>query len=56
MAASARRLADVLLQFDVTWDLYAMKANNLLELLPKEFKKFLPPTPEAAAKVGLESQ
>jgi hypothetical protein len=39
-AGSARRLADVLLQFDVTWDLYAMKAGSLLELLPREFAKF----------------
>jgi hypothetical protein len=47
-AGSARRLANVLQQFDVTWDLYAMKGNNLLELLPREFQKFRP-TPEVAA-------
>lgn len=41
-AGSARRLADVLLQFDVTWDLYAMEARSLVELLPKEFNKFRP--------------
>jgi hypothetical protein len=46
-AGSARRLADVLLQFDVTWDLYAMKASSFLELLPKEFAKFrAAPMPE----------
>jgi hypothetical protein len=37
---SARRLADVLNQFDVTWDLYAMDATHLLQLLPREFERF----------------
>src|SRR5262249_11852361 len=36
-AGSARRLADVLNQFDITWDFYAMDSVNLLSLLPKEF-------------------
>jgi hypothetical protein len=49
-AGSARRLADVLLQFDVTWDLYAMNADNLLNLLPGEFSRFRPAEP--AAKAG----
>jgi hypothetical protein len=48
-AGSARRLADVLLQFDVTWDLYALPADRLLGLLPKEFSKFKPPAQMAAA-------
>lgn len=39
-AGSPRRLADVLNQFDVTWDLYAMTAGDLLELLPREFERF----------------
>jgi hypothetical protein len=39
-AGSARRLADVLEQFDVTWDLYAMTSVNLLVILPKEFDRF----------------
>lgn len=48
-AGSARRLADVLLQFDVTWDLYSLPADKLLNLLPKEFAKFKPPAEVAAA-------
>lgn len=39
---SARRLADVLNQFDVTWDLYAMKADDLVQILPSEFDRFRP--------------
>jgi hypothetical protein len=39
---SARRLADVLNQFDVTWDLYSMAATGILTKLPKEFDRFLP--------------
>jgi hypothetical protein len=35
-----RRLAVVLNQFDVTWDLYAMQANELLNVLPAEFRRF----------------
>ena len=50
---SPRRLAVVLQQFDVTWDLYAMTADGLLALLPKEFNKFRMPAPEPeAAKVS----
>jgi hypothetical protein len=37
---SARRLADVLNQFDVTWDLYSMAPARLLTKLPPEFAKF----------------
>jgi hypothetical protein len=37
---SVRRLADILNQFDVTWDLYGMNANALIALLPKEFDRF----------------
>jgi hypothetical protein len=48
-AGSARRLADVLLQFDVTWDLYSLSADKLLGLLPKEFSKFKPVAPVAVA-------
>jgi hypothetical protein len=35
-----RHLADVLSQFDLTWDLYAMTADELLKVLPREFRKF----------------
>lgn len=37
---SARRLADVLAQFDVTWDLYAMDSEEFLRVLPPEFDRF----------------
>jgi hypothetical protein len=43
---SPRRLADILWQFDVTWDLYAMSLKEFWAVLPKEFEKFRP--------VGLE--
>jgi hypothetical protein len=46
---SPRRLADVLKQFDVTWDLYAMTADNLLGLLPSEFDRFRPKPAAASA-------
>jgi len=39
---SARRLADVLRQFDVTWDLYWLPAMGILSKLPKEFDRFRP--------------
>jgi len=37
---SARRLAQVLGQFDITWDLYSMSATDILEFLPAEFDRF----------------
>jgi hypothetical protein len=39
---SPRRLAAVLDQFDVTWDLYAMSVKEFWTVLPKEFDKFRP--------------
>jgi hypothetical protein len=39
-AGSARRLADILNQFDVTWDLYSMSVPDILAKLPKEFDRF----------------
>ena len=39
-AGSARRLADVLTQLDLTWDLYDLGPEKLLELLPSEFDGF----------------
>jgi hypothetical protein len=39
-AGAARRLVDILNQFDVTWDLYAMLAKEMLDVLPEEFGKF----------------
>ena len=37
---SPRRLADVLMQLDMTFDIYAMPLERLLKLLPKEFDRF----------------
>jgi len=37
---SPRRLADILNQFDLTYDLYAMSSSGLANLLPKEFNRF----------------
>ena len=37
---SPRRLADILNQFDVTYDLYSMTSLALVGLLPKEFDRF----------------
>lgn len=39
-AGSARRLADVLNQFDLTWDIQGMPSGELVELLPAEFARF----------------
>lgn len=41
-AGSSRRLADVLGQFDVTWDIYGMPSEEILDLLPSEFNRFKP--------------
>ncbi len=37
---SPRRLAEVLMQLDLTFDIYAMPMDRLLKLLPKEFDRF----------------
>jgi hypothetical protein len=37
---SPRRLAEILQQFDVTWDLYAMQVSEFLRILPNEFDRF----------------
>lgn len=39
---SARRLATIVQQLDLTYDLLACDVKRLLSLLPKEFGKFLP--------------
>jgi hypothetical protein len=39
---SPRRLADILWQFDVTWDLYATSLKEFWNILPKEFDRFRP--------------
>lgn len=46
---SPRRLADVLKQFDATWDLYALDTVKLLLLLPTEFDRFRSAEAKAAA-------
>jgi hypothetical protein len=48
-AGSPRRLADVLNQFDVTWDLYSLTPEGLLVLLPREFDRFRPAPTTASA-------
>jgi len=40
-SGSARRLTDVIEQFDLTWDLYASTGDELASVMPKEFAKFL---------------
>jgi len=37
---TARRFIDILDQFDVTWDLYSLKADYMIEMLPDEFSRF----------------
>lgn len=44
---SARRYASVLMQYDVTFDLYAITETKLLSMLPREFGKFLSEDGEA---------
>ncbi len=41
-AGSARRLAAILNQLDLTWDLYGLDPDKLLDLLPEEFDQFKP--------------
>jgi hypothetical protein len=43
-AGSARRLARVLQQLDLTWDVHAMSGKEIIDLLPKEFDRFRPTT------------
>jgi hypothetical protein len=39
---SVRRLADVLNQFDLTWDLNSIQVTTLVDMLPHEFDRFQP--------------
>lgn len=39
-AGSPRRLAEIRAQFDVTWHLFDLDADEILRKLPKEFDKF----------------
>lgn len=38
---SARRFADVMMQCDATWDLYLMDSEEIINLLPAEFDRFI---------------
>jgi len=38
---SARRFADILNQFDLTWDLYSMETAAMKEMMPAEFGRFI---------------
>lgn len=38
---SPRRLSDILWQFDLTWDLYAMSVDEFVSILPREFDRFI---------------
>jgi hypothetical protein len=40
MGGSSRRLAQLRKQLDVTWDLFALTPDQILEKLPKEFETF----------------
>lgn len=40
-AGSARRLALVLAQLDVTWDLYSLSEEEIIDMLPGEFSRFI---------------
>lgn len=37
---SARRLAKILMQYDLTWDIVGMSSDEILDLLPQEFDRF----------------
>jgi hypothetical protein len=39
---SARRFAEVFKQFELTWDLFAMTADEVIGILPSEFDRFKP--------------
>jgi hypothetical protein len=40
-SGSARRLADVLMQYDVTYDFASIPSDRLLSMLPHEFRRFM---------------
>lgn len=37
---TVRRFTDILNQFDVTWDLYSIRTNDFIGMLPNEFSRF----------------
>ena len=46
---ASRRLRQVRRQLDVTWDLFALSSDQILEKLPKEFDQFKPQAATAKA-------
>lgn len=40
-AGSVRRLTKVLAQLDVTWDLYSLTEDEIIDMLPSEFNRFI---------------
>ena len=40
-SANARRLAEVLMQYDVTYDFATLSSQRLLDMLPREFGRFV---------------
>lgn len=49
-AGSVRRFAQVRKQLDVTWDLFAISPDQLIEKLPKEFDRFKSAIPKSGGK------
>jgi hypothetical protein len=52
---SARRLAEVTDQFDVTWDLFAVPWHLLLAKLPAEFDRFRPQDKSTMLSLGVSN-
>lgn len=46
---SARRLAEIMMQYDLTYDLYEVNGKKLVSMLPKEFSRFVNPSPRESA-------
>jgi hypothetical protein len=42
---NVRRFVDILNQYDVTYDLYSLRAKDIIQLLPDEFSSFLNASP-----------
>lgn len=49
---SARRFRTVFDQLDLTWDLYGMEPEEILEVLPSEFDRFREEVPEGGGGAG----
>ena len=51
---SSRRFAQVRKQLDVTWDLFALTPDQLIEKLPKEFDRYKNAIPQSRANQNAE--